>query len=133
MRNTVDRRKFLGAAGVTAAAAAAAGIGGELLFGKQFRRSPVASAPAAPASAAPATAKPPELTIDPMRPLAADETLNIPGLSPFFTPNKMFYRVDTALVVPQIAPRSWQLRIHGMVDKPMTLTYDDLIRMPMID
>ena len=38
MTSTVDRRKFLRAAGVTAVGAAAAGVGGELLFGKQLRR-----------------------------------------------------------------------------------------------
>ena len=38
-----------------------------------------------------------------MTPLPADETLNIPGLSPFYTPNSEFYRVDTSLVVPQVA------------------------------
>ena len=68
-----------------------------------------------------------------MTPLPADETLNITGLSPFYTPNSDFYRVDTALVVPQVAADTWQLRIHGMVDKPVTLTFGDLVRRPMIE
>ena len=58
---------------------------------------------------------------------------NLAGLSPFFTPNADFYRVDTALVLPKVSAADWQLRIHGMVDRPVTLTYDDLIRQPMID
>ena len=37
MTGPVNRRKFLRAAGVTAVGAAAAGVGGELLLGKQFR------------------------------------------------------------------------------------------------
>ena len=129
MTGTVDRRRFLRAAGVTAVGAAAAGVGGELLLGNEFRKAPPASmAPAGP------TAPPPELKIDPMTPLPADETLdNIAGLSPFYTPNTEFYRVDTSLVLPKVSSRDWQLRIHGMVDRPMTLSYDDLIRMPMID
>ena len=49
MTTTVDRRKFLGAAGVTAVGAAAAGVGGELLLGKHFRTTPPAASPAAPA------------------------------------------------------------------------------------
>jgi DMSO/TMAO reductase YedYZ molybdopterin-dependent catalytic subunit len=131
MTGTVDRRKFLAAAGVTAVGAAAAGVGGELLFGKDLRRT--AAAPGMTASAPPAS-KAPVLKIDPMKPLPADETLdNIPGLSPFFTPNAGFYRVDTSLVLPKVSPADWQLRIHGMVDRPMTLTYDDLIQLPMID
>jgi DMSO/TMAO reductase YedYZ molybdopterin-dependent catalytic subunit len=118
----VDRRRFLAAAGVTAAASAAAGVGGELLLGKRLRRG--VTAPGTPA---------PRLTIEPMKALPADETLTIPGLSPFFTPNQQFYRVDTALVVPHVPASSWQLRIHGMVDRPVTLTYDQLIRRPMVD
>ena len=59
--------------------------------------------------------------------------LKIPGLSSFITPNADFYRVDTAIVLPEIAPSSWQLRIHGMVDRELTLTFDDLIRRPLIE
>src|SRR5689334_3332119 len=136
MTGTVDRRKFLAAAGLTAVGAAAAGVGGELMFGKDFRRTTAAPAPGmtAPASSAPPAAKLPELKIDPMRQLSADETLDsIAGISPFFTPNAKFYRVDTSLVLPKVSPAQWQLRIHGMVDRPMTLTYDELIQKPMID
>ena len=136
MTGTVDRRKFLAAAGLTAVGAAAAGVGGELMFGKNFRRSTAAPAPGmtAPATSAPPAAKVPELKIDPMRQLPADETLDsIAGISPFFTPNAKFYRVDTSLVLPKVSPAQWQLRIHGMVDRPITLTYDDLIQKPMID
>jgi len=126
MTTTIDRRKFLAASGVTAVTAAAAGVSGELLLSKRFRaRTP------APNRAAPAPT--PELKIAPMTPLPADETLNIAGLSPFYTPDSTFYRVDTALVVPQVNASTWQLRIHGMVDKPVIFTFDDLIRRPMID
>ncbi len=135
MTSSVDRRKFLRAAGVTAVGAAAAGVGGEMLLGKQFRKAPPPAAMASTApSPSPATAPPAELKIDQMTPLPAGETLdNIAGLSPFYTPNKKFYRVDTALILPKVSPADWKLRIHGMVDRPMTLTYDDLIRRPMID
>jgi DMSO/TMAO reductase YedYZ molybdopterin-dependent catalytic subunit len=49
------------------------------------------------------------------------------------TSNKAFYRIDTALVVPQVDPDTWKLRIHGMVDHEITLTYADLLKMPMIE
>jgi DMSO/TMAO reductase YedYZ molybdopterin-dependent catalytic subunit len=68
-----------------------------------------------------------------MEPLPPGEALNIMGLSPFYTPESTFYRVDTALVVPRVNAATWQLRIHGMVDKPMIFTFDDLIRQPMIE
>ena len=58
MTGTVDRRKFLAAAGLTAVGAAAAGVGGELMFGKDFRRTTAAPAPGmtAPAASAPPAA-----------------------------------------------------------------------------
>jgi DMSO/TMAO reductase YedYZ molybdopterin-dependent catalytic subunit len=68
-----------------------------------------------------------------MEPLPSSEALNITGLSPFYTPDSTFYRVDTALTVPKVNAATWQLRIHGMVDKPMTFTFDDLVRRPMIE
>jgi DMSO/TMAO reductase YedYZ molybdopterin-dependent catalytic subunit len=52
---------------------------------------------------------------------------DVPGLGPFFTPNSKFYRVDTALAVPQVDPKSWKLKIHGMVDRPMEITFDELL------
>jgi DMSO/TMAO reductase YedYZ molybdopterin-dependent catalytic subunit len=112
----VNRRKFLTLSGATAAAAAAAGFGGQYLLHKRF--------PAAPVE-----------RIGPGSPLPPEEEItNIPGLSAFFTPNSQFYRVDTAgLVPPKVAASSWQLRIHGMVDNPMTVSFDDLLRMPMED
>ncbi len=73
---------------------------------------------------------PPAIAAQPLPPGA---NLKIPGLSSFITPNSSFYRVDTAIVLPEIAPASWQLRIHGMVDKELTLTFDDLIRRPLIE
>ncbi|PZG14883.1 oxidoreductase [Nonomuraea aridisoli] len=69
----------------------------------------------------------------PARPVPAGADLRIGGLSPFITPNRDFYRVDTALVVPQVDPRDWTLRIHGMVDRPVELTFDDLLRMPLTE
>ncbi len=140
MTGTVDRRKFLAAAGVTAVTAAAAGVGGELLLGKRFRGNAPAPAVAAQAPAVTAApratgaARPPQLEIQPMKPLPPGATLdNVPGVSPFFTPNSTFYRVDTSLILPKVPASTWQLRIHGMVDKPMVLTYDDLIQLPMIE
>ena len=115
----LDRRKFLVACGVTSVAAAAAGVGGELLISKRFRVNPSV------VKLTPPVVKP--------RPLPKDTALNIPGLSPFYTPNAEFYRVDTSLIVPQVSPASWQLRIHGMVDNPMTITFDELMKLPMIE
>ncbi|MCH6229974.1 molybdopterin-dependent oxidoreductase [Microbacterium sp. CFH 31415] len=54
---------------------------------------------------------------------------DIPGLSPLYTPNADFYRVDTALTVPAIDPATWRLRVGGRVDEPVELSFDDLVAM----
>jgi DMSO/TMAO reductase YedYZ molybdopterin-dependent catalytic subunit len=55
--------------------------------------------------------------------------LDIPGISPLFTPNADFYRVDTALTVPSIDPATWRLVVDGMVDQKVELSFDDLVGM----
>ncbi|NUT37457.1 MAG: sulfite oxidase, partial [Hamadaea sp.] len=51
----------------------------------------------------------------------------------YVTSNADFYRIDTALVTPQVDPATWRLRIHGMVDREITLTFDDLLALPMVE
>jgi DMSO/TMAO reductase YedYZ molybdopterin-dependent catalytic subunit len=114
-----SRRKFLAASGATAAVAAAAGFGGQYLSDKRFTVNTSQVKLTAPTVRS--------------KPLPKNTTLNIPGLSSFYTPNADFYRVDTAIVAPDVQPSSWQLRIHGMVDNPMTLTFDQLMKRPMLD
>ncbi|MBD0322215.1 MAG: molybdopterin-dependent oxidoreductase, partial [Aldersonia sp.] len=58
--------------------------------------------------------------------IALGTDIGIPGASTFVTPNDSFYRIDTALQVPRLTTDEWQLRIHGMVDQELTLTWDDL-------
>ncbi len=114
------RRRFLVAGAATAGVAAGAGLAGRLLT----ERSSVAGAQKSlriPRPSLPSQALPP----------GAD--LHIPGLAPFVTPNGSFYRVDTALVLPQVDPSSWQLRIHGMVSREITLTFDQLVKGPLIE
>jgi DMSO/TMAO reductase YedYZ molybdopterin-dependent catalytic subunit len=49
------------------------------------------------------------------------------GTAPWRVPNADFYRIDTAIVLPAVDPAEWRLRIHGMVDNPLTVTYQDLL------
>src|SRR6185295_17678459 len=53
--------------------------------------------------------------------------------TPFITPNADFYRIDTALSFPRISLSSWKVDIHGLVDTPLSLTYDDLLGRPQIE
>jgi len=70
---------------------------------------------------------------DPVRaatiPAAAE--LGMAGLAPVVTPSADFYRIDTALIVPEIDPARWRLRIHGLVERESEITWDELIALPM--
>lgn len=70
---------------------------------------------------------------DPAPPLPTGVDVKVDGVSPFRVSAEDFYRVDTALVVPAIVPDDWQLSVGGMVDEPYTLSYDELLGMPMIE
>jgi DMSO/TMAO reductase YedYZ molybdopterin-dependent catalytic subunit len=61
----------------------------------------------------------------------ASASLSVPGISPVITSNTDFYRIDTALVVPQVDPDTWSLRIHGLVDRELTLTWAQLLALPL--
>jgi DMSO/TMAO reductase YedYZ molybdopterin-dependent catalytic subunit len=114
------RRRFLVTSGIAAAAAAAGTLAGRELI----TRHNVSQARAALRFPRPAVPAPP---------LPAGSNLNIPGLSSFITPNDSFYRVDTALLLPEVDPATWQLRIHGMVQREVTITFAELLKRPLIE
>ncbi|MFJ9647658.1 molybdopterin-dependent oxidoreductase [Streptomyces sp. NPDC101206] len=118
-----SRRGFLTAAGVTAAAAASAGVLGRFLTGRlglgavASRASLVLPSPASPAPPVPVSGQ-----------------LKVPDISPFTTPNPDFYRVDTALTVPRIDAGTWRLRIHGRgLTRPRAYTLEQLLSRPLIE
>jgi DMSO/TMAO reductase YedYZ molybdopterin-dependent catalytic subunit len=113
-----DRRRFLAGAAGAAALAVAAGVLGNVLL----RRFSVASSRAQVRLPATAVAAPA---------VRAGTDLRIPGLTPFFTSNASFYRVDTDLVLPQVAPETWTLRIDGMVNRELEFTFAELLKMPL--
>jgi DMSO/TMAO reductase YedYZ molybdopterin-dependent catalytic subunit len=114
------RRQFLTTSGLAVVTAAAGALAGRELI----TRRNVGAARAALRFPKPAVPAPP---------LPAGSNLNIPGLSSFITPDSSFYRVDTALLLPEVDPATWQLRIHGMVQREVTLTFDQLLRRPLIE
>jgi len=66
--------------------------------------------------------------------LAATRTLDtVEGITPYVTPTERFYRIDTALRIPQVDPAGWSLRINGMVDEEVEFTYDDLAAMDQVE
>jgi DMSO/TMAO reductase YedYZ molybdopterin-dependent catalytic subunit len=112
------RRSFLVAAGSLLVMGAAAGTGGRVL---QARARATARAGVALPGPGPAA-------VAPAGPGAA---LDVTGLSPFITPNRDFYRVDVATTPPLVDPAGWRLRIGGMVERPIELSYRELLAMPM--
>ncbi|GAA1226624.1 sulfite oxidase [Kitasatospora nipponensis] len=114
-----DRRRVLLATGSTVAVAAVAGVGGRTLADS---RNDITAARNAVRLPAPAVRAAPV-------PLAARPA--IPGLPSFYTANADFYRVDTALTLPRIDPRNWSLRVHGLVDHPLEISFDELLRRPL--
>ena len=58
---------------------------------------------------------------------------SFPEVGSIVTANADFYRIDTAIEVPDVDPTTWQLRVDGMVDRPFTLTYDELLSMPLVE
>ncbi len=62
-----------------------------------------------------------------MASVASGDVASTPGITPIVIPNSDFYRIDTAIVVPQVDPANWELTIDGMVDHPLTFTFDDLV------
>ena len=113
------RSLLIGAAGL-AGVGALAWVGANMLMNRSAAlASRLASTLPSPSTAAPI--------------LAADVQAPVAGMPPFITPNDSFYRIDTAIVVPQVDAKNWTLTVGGMVERPFTLTYDELLAMPMVE
>lgn len=113
------RRSFLRLVGVTSATALVVGLGARAL-----------NSGAAAVSAIRAAVKLPRPTVAAPA-IPANAALDVPGISPLITPNDDFYRIDIALQVPKIDPETWELRIVGLVDTPITMTYEEILALPL--
>ncbi|MEX5297619.1 molybdopterin-dependent oxidoreductase [Kocuria sp. CPCC 205292] len=116
----LDRRGFVRASAAAAVLGAAAGVAG------RWASSAAARVPAAREM----LRIPPPAVRDPI-PAGAD--LGIEGVQPWLTPADDFYRIDTALSVPRIDVADWRLRIHGMVDRELELSFEDLVARPLAE
>jgi DMSO/TMAO reductase YedYZ molybdopterin-dependent catalytic subunit len=110
----IDRRQVVrGIVGVGVLAAAAE-VAGRLVGSRLHSVSAERAAVRLPAPPTPSV------------PIDSAADLRIPGLTPYLTADSDFYRVDTALVIPQVSTDTWSLRVHGMVDREIRLSYADL-------
>ncbi|QAY72962.1 oxidoreductase [Agromyces protaetiae] len=112
-----DRRRFLAWLGGTAAVGLLAALGASALQSGRHAVDALRAAVVLPRAAARATVPP-------------GAELKVDGISPLLTPNADFYRIDTALRVPEVDPATWTLRIHGMVDQEVMLTWDEFLALP---
>jgi DMSO/TMAO reductase YedYZ molybdopterin-dependent catalytic subunit len=115
------RRRFFAAAGITAAAAGIAATGGRLLGAARSNIARARDAMQLPAPAMAAAAVPDGVQSP------------VPGVPPWLTPNGEFYRIDTALSIPEINAGEWELRVHGLVEEEVRLTFQDLLDADLIE
>jgi DMSO/TMAO reductase YedYZ molybdopterin-dependent catalytic subunit len=115
------RRSLLRTGGAIAVGSVALGAAGRWLLERQRAPAPPDDVPAAPVPA----------TLPSGADLATAD-LTQAGLTPIVVPNDRFYRIDTAFIPPTVDRASWSLLVTGMVDRPITLTYDELVAMPLV-
>ena len=119
-KRTPDRRQFLAWSGTATAAAAVVGAAGRSI--RADAQLSVDTTAIQVPDAATSTATVP-----------ADTGIDVEGISSYITPNDSFYRIDTAISIPRIDQNTWSLRIHGLVDEPYELTYDELLSMELVE
>jgi len=115
----LQRRGFLTLAVVAGAASVVAGTGARLINASSNRVAAIRTKLTLPKPAVPA------------EPVPAGAMLDVPGISPFVTPTADFYRIDTALQVPSIDPDKWMLKVTGMVENEVSLSFAELLAKPL--
>ncbi|WP_367129422.1 molybdopterin-dependent oxidoreductase [Saccharothrix sp. HUAS TT1] len=115
----LGRRRFLVTSAGVVAGAGVAATTGQLLGGRvdvEASRRAIRLTPDVPAP-----------------PIPAGADFAGSGSPAFITSNADFYRVDTALSVPRLRAQDWRMRVHGMVERELVLTYDDLVGRPLVE
>ncbi|HWJ67919.1 MAG TPA: molybdopterin-dependent oxidoreductase [Nocardioides sp.] len=116
-RTDGSRRTLILTAVALTAAAAAGGLAGRVVTSLRTRPEDIALPEPA----------------DPAPPLPRGLDDQVPGITPWTTDNDDFYRVDTRLDTPVVSSDDWTLTIDGDVEREVTITFDELLEMPMIE
>lgn len=66
-------------------------------------------------------------------PISPGAQIEVAGMPQFLTPNADFYRIDTALSVPQLDPERWSLRVHGMVEHEFSMSFAQLLEQDLVE
>ena len=120
-REAMSRRSFVAFTAASAGAALVAGLAARAANAANGAVSTVREALHLPA---PAVAAPP---------IPDGAELDVEGIASLFTKNVDFYRIDTALVVPRVTTAEWKLRIIGLVENEIEITFDELLALPLIE
>jgi len=66
------------------------------------------------------------------RPKGFEDPNLAPLLASEITPTYLFYRIDINPIIPQVDSKTWNLTIKGLVEKPITINYDQIRSMPSV-
>ncbi len=113
------RRSFVALSAGAFVLGALASFGGQVLGGARAAVEGVRSALRLPPAARKAPALPDGVQVD--------------GVGPFVSSNKDFYRIDTALTPPTVDPATWVLRVHGLVEREVEITFDELLAEDLVE
>jgi len=119
----LDRRGFLRASGIAGATAAVAGGASAALEAQRLDRARRAIQRSLPQAVNAPTGTQPALD---------QASTQFYADTPYITPNADFYRIDTALSFPSVDVATWTLSVDGMVERPITLSYADLLARPRV-
>jgi DMSO/TMAO reductase YedYZ molybdopterin-dependent catalytic subunit len=120
-RAALDRRSFLVFTGLTAATALVVGGAARVLSASARAVTAARDAIRLPAPTGPAVVVP------------TGANLDVPGITPYVTANDVFYRIDTALRVPEVNPDEWRLRVVGLVEEEVEISFADLLALPLVE
>jgi DMSO/TMAO reductase YedYZ molybdopterin-dependent catalytic subunit len=70
---------------------------------------------------------------EPAAPLQPENMLFVPGITPIVTPAERFFQVDMSIAYPRIDLDEYRLRVTGLVDRPLTLTWQDICARPIFE
>jgi len=67
------------------------------------------------------------------KPSGFEDPRLVPLLDSEVTPTYLFYRIDINPIVPEVDATSWTLTVKGLVNNPLTITYEQIKAMPSLE
>jgi len=67
------------------------------------------------------------------KPIGFEDPMLGPLLASEVTPTYLFYRIDINPIVPEVDEKTWKLTVKGLVENPLTVTYNQIKAMPSVE